>query len=108
MIASSVLSRCSPRFQAGLLSMSPYVTALVENQMLDLESYLARHLHGDWGDVSEADRKANVVALRAGCRLLSSYDLARGLKLKLVTDASRKFTTATLSVRHLTSTGESQ
>ena len=34
---------------------------------------LQRHLAGDWGDVTDDDRKANEVALAGGGRLLSVY-----------------------------------
>lgn len=97
MLASSVLSLCRPRFQAGQLLIAPGVHDLVEDRKLDLMSYLARHLRGDWGDVSEADRRANIAALRQGCQLLSSYEFAPGQKLRIITDAHRQFTTAILS-----------
>jgi hypothetical protein len=97
MLASSVLALCRPRFQAGSLLMEPRVHDLVEEQKLDLISYLARHLRGDWGDVSDARRRANIAALRHQRALSSSYELIPGENLTIITDAKRRFTTATLT-----------
>ena len=56
-----------------------------------LGSCLARHQSGDWGDVSEDDRKANDEAARSGGGFMSSYDI-RGDKLWVITEADRSST----------------
>jgi hypothetical protein len=58
--------------------------------------YLARHLHGDWGDLNEEDSKANESALIHGDRLFSSYKLKDGSKLWIITEADRSSTTLLL------------
>jgi hypothetical protein len=44
----------------------------------DLNSFLARHANGDWGEVNEHDRRANEYALHHSLRVLSSYTLSSG------------------------------
>jgi hypothetical protein len=56
---------------------------------------LDRHAAGDFGDLSEADRAANVEALRTGARVLSAYEVA-GLRLWIITEADRSATTIML------------
>jgi len=56
----------------------------------------SRHLSGDWGDLSDSDRRANDHAVRDGDRLLSSYQVTPDLKIWIVTEANREATTALL------------
>lgn len=96
MLASSVLSLCRPLFQAGQLVMTPGVGSLVQGGQLNLMRYLSRHLRGDWGDLSAADKTANTAALRDGERLLSAYDISPEVKIWIITEADRSVTTALL------------
>ncbi|WP_144158085.1 hypothetical protein [Paraburkholderia sp. BCC1885] len=59
---------------------------------------LARHIHGDWGDLPVEDLAANELALLTGKRLLSSYDLPdRRSKIWIITEADRSVTTILLA-----------
>ena len=54
---------------------------------------LARHRKGDWGTLSEEDRKENELSLKEGFRLLSAYE-AEGLpKIWIITERDRSATT---------------
>ena len=55
-----------------------------------------RHARGDWGDVSEADWRANDWALQAGERLLSVYQTLGGIKFWIIPEADRSATTILL------------
>lgn len=55
-----------------------------------------RHARGDWGDVSEADWRANDWALQAGEQLLSVYQTLGGIKFWIITEADRSATTILL------------
>jgi hypothetical protein len=55
--------------------------------------FLMRHLTGDWGDLSEADRQENELSVREGFRILSAYTLKTGVKIWLITEADRSATT---------------
>ena len=96
MLASSVLSVCRPRFQAGQLLMTPSVSDLVQHGALNLMNYLRRHLSGDWGDLSDSDRRANDAALRDGGQLLSAYQVTPTVRVWIITEANRQATTALL------------
>lgn len=55
---------------------------------------LTRHTSGDWGDISDADRKLNDIALREGGHILSCYEVFDdGTRVWVYTNAAR---TATL------------
>ena len=62
----------------------------------DLDSYLARHASGDWGEVDEHDRKANEYAVENGLRVLSAYTQSNGERIWLITEADRSMTTILL------------
>ena len=62
----------------------------------DLNSYLARHENGDWGELDEHDRKANEYAVEHGLRVLSAYTLSSGDKICVATEADRSKTTIML------------
>jgi hypothetical protein len=55
-------------------------------------SLLTRHADGDWGELSEHDRKENEFSLRNGFRILSSYMLGNGEKIWVITEADRSST----------------
>ena len=55
----------------------------------DLNTFVARHANGDWGDVDEHDRKANEYAVEHGLRVLSAYTLSSGEKIWIITEADR-------------------
>ena len=56
---------------------------------------LARHARGDWGDLCGFDRRQNLIALRDGYRVLSSYEVTAG-KVWIITEADRSITTILL------------
>ena len=56
-------------------------------------SSLTRHRRGDWGDLTDEDKRENELSLKAGYRLLSAYE-AKGLpKIWIITEADRSATT---------------
>lgn len=57
----------------------------------NLYALLARHVSGDWGDLTEEDRRANDLALTRRLRILSSYDV-EGTKVWIITEADRSST----------------
>lgn len=60
--------------------------------------YIRRHASGDWGDLAEEDRKANMDALHHGNRLLSVYHTGLGGddRFWIITEADRSSTTLLL------------
>jgi hypothetical protein len=78
-------------FLPGSVVATPGALELTDHGV-NLMNYLRRHLQGDWGDISEEDKKENELSLREGFRLLSSYNTKAG-KLWLITEADRSATT---------------
>ena len=60
------------------------------------DEYITRHVAGDWGDLTDADKEENERALEQGTRLLSAYHLPDGTKIWIITEADRSSTTVLL------------
>ena len=85
------------RFSPGQLVMTIGVDDLVRQGRLNHAPFLRRHLHGDWGDLSDDDRQLNDAALKSGeDRLFSSYQVTPNLKLWIITEWDRSVTTLLL------------
>lgn len=85
------------RFSPGQVVMTTGVDELVRQGRLNPTPYLRRHLHGDWGDLSDDDRRQNDAALKSGeDRLFSSYQVTPDLKLWIITEWDRSVTTLLL------------
>ncbi|MDE1554309.1 MULTISPECIES: hypothetical protein [Comamonas] len=97
-MALAILNRASQaRFSPGQVVMTAGVDELVRQGRLNPTPYLRRHLHGDWGDLSDDDRRLNDAALQSGeDRLFSSYQVTRDLKLWIITEWDRSVTTLLL------------
>ncbi|GAI63035.1 unnamed protein product [marine sediment metagenome] len=54
---------------------------------------LQRHAKGDWGDLSEEDKKENEYSLDRRLRLLSAYEQHGLPKIWIITEADRSVTT---------------
>ncbi|WP_338525202.1 hypothetical protein NUH87_06045 [Pseudomonas batumici] len=81
-------------FVLGEVVMTYGVEALVQQGLLDIATYLDRHLCGDWGELPGADRLKNERAVLTGASLFSEYDVDIGAakKLWIITSADRRFT----------------
>lgn len=85
------------RFSSGKVVATPGALEALQKADVSLELFLARHLHGDWGEMDATDKTANDLALQNGSRLLSAYDLPRtGARLWIITEADRSVTTLLL------------
>jgi hypothetical protein len=86
-----------PRFRIGRPVITPAAQAALDAVGIVGVLLLARHIHGDWGDLSIEDATANELALLTGTRLLSSYNLPDGRsKIWVITEADRSVTTILL------------
>ena len=74
-------------FHPGQVVTTPgALAAMHQHQCLPLD-LLQRHLSGDWGDVPPDDAALNVAALRYGNRIFSSYRIAPGTTIWIITEA---------------------
>ena len=84
------------KFAAGQMVITP--AALDALTRRDIDVALQRHLGGDWGEVCDADRQENELALTQGFRLFSVYRASDGTNRKfwIITEANRSVTTILL------------
>lgn len=83
-------------FDLGRMVATPGALAALEKTGHNAMEFLARHVSGDWGDLSVEDRAENSRSLQQGFRLLSSYRTAAGDTLWVITEADRSSTTLLL------------
>ena len=67
-----------------------------EENNIALLGVVRRHLSGDWGDMSDSDKKQNDDAVRTGeTRIFSAYEFTAG-RLWVITEWDRSVTTILL------------
>jgi len=84
------------KFQPGRLLATPGALRALESAGQNPADFLERHLNCDWGNLDRDDIRENEYALEHELRLLSSYRLADGQKLWIITEADRSATTLLL------------
>lgn len=62
----------------------------------ELHNLIARHASGDWGDLGEDDIQENHLSLERGFRIFSAYNTSSGIRVWIITEADRSYTTALL------------
>src|SRR5688572_6995640 len=82
------------RFRLGQIVATPNALEYLTQE--EILTAIQRHQSGDWGEVSESDRKENDFSLAQGFRLLSVYRAKNGTKFWLITEADRSTTTLLL------------
>jgi hypothetical protein len=90
----------TPLFSLGQVVATPGALAALEKAGQGPLDFLSRHIHGDWGDLCDEDRKENQLSLERGFRLLSSYRTLADVKLYVITEADRSVTTILLPAEY--------
>ena len=85
-----------PLLSLGRVVATPGALRALEEAGQEAVDFLDRHACGNWGVVPEEDWALNDDALRRRSRILSSYRLASGEKLWIITEADRSATTLLL------------
>lgn len=80
------------RFPFGEVTATPGADALLHEHNVAFVHLLAKHLSGNWGQVSADDALANETALADGARILSSYPVG-DQTVWVITEADRSATT---------------
>lgn len=79
-----------PLFALGNLLVTPRVRDfLSQGEAMDI---IRLHSQGEWGELSEEDKKENDLFVKEGHRILSSYRV-RGKTIWVITEADRSVTT---------------
>ena len=81
-------------FRLGHIVATP--AALARLSQDDILLAIRRHQAGDWGDLSEEDKRENQLSLEKGLRLFSKYCSSKGTKFWIITEADRSATTVLL------------
>jgi len=82
-----------PLFPLGDIVGTPGALALLRQYNHHPVRLLARHLHGDWGEVCAEDAAANCEAVTNEGRILSCYVMPGGERLWVITECDRSSTT---------------
>ena len=80
------------RFPLGRVVATPGALAALEKAEQLPAALLDRHVNGDWGEVPDADKRENELAVEQGLRILSAYTTSAGDKLWILTEADRSAT----------------
>lgn len=86
------LTTKKPLFPLGRILATPGALDLLDRTATDSLTLIERHARGDWGDLCDEDRQANVEAVKLPLRIFSSYKLGAE-KLWIITEADRSLTT---------------
>jgi hypothetical protein len=89
-----------PLFDLGQLVATPRALAALEKSGQNPMDFLSRHVTGDWGELSEDDRKENQFSLENGFRVLSSYRTTAGENISVITEADRSHTALLLPEKY--------
>jgi hypothetical protein len=79
------------KFDPGRIVATPGAIRFCEENQINIISLVRRHLHGDWGQMCNSDKKANEQALIDGSRIFSSYTFPAG-DCWVITEANRAST----------------
>ena len=86
-----------PRFSPGQVVATPAALAALNEHGFSPDALLTRHLRGDWGDALHPDDAGrNDQALLDGDRILSSYEIAPGIIVLVISEWNRSSTTLLL------------
>ncbi len=93
----------TPKYDPGQICFTPGALAVFAQPRPGEQSWqmlLARHIAGDFGDMDEADRRANEIAITDGNMILSSYRIDAETTIWIISDrvddAGRRVTTVLL------------
>jgi hypothetical protein len=85
-----------PLSDLGQLAATPGALTALEKSGQSPMDFLSCHISGDWGELTDDDRKENDVSVEKGLRILSSYKTNDGERLWVITEGSRYHTTILL------------
>ena len=85
-----------PLFALGRVVATPGALEALRLAGQSAHELLQRNVSGDWGNVSPDDACENELSVREDFRILSSYRLASGVTIWVITEADRSATTLLL------------
>lgn len=86
-------TRLKPLFHPGKLLVSHAALDVLRDNSVPVISVVLRHIAGDWGVVSDDDKRQNDVSIGTGLRLISLYRLPDQTRILVITEWDRSHTT---------------
>jgi hypothetical protein len=90
------MSTTNGRVPLGEMVATPRALQAIEAAGQDAIGFLYRHQQGDWGDLSDDDKRENEFSVDKELRIFSAYYTAKGEKIWIITEADRSATTILL------------
>jgi len=90
------MSATQQRFPLGQTCATPGALESLSDAGQDAAQFLSRHQSGDWGDLSDEDKRENEFSVDKELRIFSAYHLSDGTKIWIITEADRSATTILL------------
>ncbi|MES2149819.1 MAG: hypothetical protein V4508_08485 [Pseudomonadota bacterium] len=85
-----------PLFALGQVVATPGALNAMTELNVSALALIHRHVTGDWGDLGAEDQQQNLLAVRFGMRIFSSYKISASVKIWIITEADRSSTTLLL------------
>ena len=80
-------------FPLGHIVSTPGALSAMQETRDNPQTYLRRHITGDWDNLDEHDREENEFSVNRDLRIFSAYHLSDGTKIWIITEADRSATT---------------
>ena len=90
------VGRLQPLFAPSTLKLSEKVHWLARRGLIDPLAYVQRHVRGDWGEIDEATRQANDVAIQQDNLMISQFRITPDLALIVKTSEDHQTTVVQL------------
>ena len=101
MVAPNPQRRQTQLFPPGMIHLTLGALVAFYRSSKGPEEFLRRHFAGDWGEISEGDKKLNDTAVKEGGRILSAYQTTAGDRIWIISEADRSVTNVELNICHL-------
>ena len=95
MSGSSEPTLAMPLFLTGQVVSTPSAMEVLDRAGVSAIDFVARHVFADWSEMDIDDQVQNLLAVRDGLRVLSSYrvgDMANSPRVWVITEADRSST----------------
>lgn len=83
-------------FALGQVVATPGALSSMTEFGIAPQALIHRHVTGDWGYLGAEDHQQNLLAVRSGMRIFSSYKIGASVKIWIITEADRSSTTLLL------------
>lgn len=84
-----------PVLNPGQIVLTTGAAKFIKDNMINIQTYITRHINGDWGNLEEEDKAVNRQSLENKGMVMSFYTFDKG-KLWIITDIGWQTTTILL------------